>query len=215
MKKQTSSVNLVLVGITLVSFIIASMSGFAYMASKSNFKSQLANQKNSYQQKSKNNNIALIAKQNEIDQLKRRISVDNNQKDSTTTATINENAATTIDHFVRTILGGQSAATMRKTLKPLATDDVIQKVAPENVNEKYDNQNQNAKISFQNIQIYQALNSDSQQPQYYVVANYQADKTILKTRMVIELTQQANKALISRATYDMQNTANGGDSSAN
>lgn len=213
MKKQTSSVNLLLVGITLVAFIIAAISGIAYLASKSDFKSQLANQKSSYQLKRKKSNTALIEKESEIDQLKRRITADNNQKDSNATTASNDNATTTIDHFVRTILGGQSAATMRRTLKPLATDDVIQQIAPENVNEKYDDQNQKTKISFQSIQIYQALNSDSKQSQYYVVANYQADKTVLKTRMVIELTQQANRTLISRSTYDMQNTSNGGDTS--
>ena len=215
MKKQTSSVNLLLVGITLVAFIIAAMSGVAYLASKSDFKSQLANQESSYRLKRKKSNTTLIEKENEIDQLKRRISADNNQKDTNQATTINDNAKTTIDRFVRTILGGQSAETMRRTLKPLASDDVIQKIAPENVNEKYDDQNQKTKISFQNIQIYQSLNSANKQPQYYVVANYQADKTVLKTRMVIELTNSTGQSKISNATYDMQNSSNGDDISAN
>lgn len=203
---NNSKANTILILISVVAIVIAAFSGVGYTLSKSDFTNKIAIEKQRTTKQKKENKVALLAKQDQIDSLKTKINGAENNTTQSADQNIDKDSSTVINEFINVIISNRGAKQMRSDLKDLATLNVIQQIAPENVNEKYDNPGQQSKKTIESTKIYK--NTDQDSHEYYVVYNYSIGEQKLKTRLVIQLGVQKDKTVITKAQYDMQNTAN-------
>lgn len=211
MKTSSSKTNGILTAITVVSILFGAFSSVGYIITKQDSQVKIENVKEKKATLQKNKDIEIKDQKAQISDLNSKLTGKKAQETESNPQQVMLDGYTKLaDKFARGIIGNTKAANIRKSLEPIASDSVIDKMAPVDSNEKYDSKITPSKIKVSTVESYIKYDSlTDSDGDILVICNYTIDKTKLSTKMQLHVKSQDGKLIITDASYLLNNPDTG------